>query len=181
MLSYAGDVQRDTIGFGEILQKILNNQFANAIMPLLRLIRKRITYIARHFNLTCFNLAEANLQNDDPDDDEGLTDFKEHPITADFWKLKRDFKRIHNDHLKDSVNKTMAAVKNDAKKTFQMLKGLKLMEIQSKEVSQYSVVILIQTQIQFTRLLDQFSQMVVREISNGFKFKLTFGLRLKTV
>jgi len=179
LLSYAGDVTRDSIGFGEIIQKILNNQFATATLPVVRLIRKRLLYIMTHFNNIIFKLIEEKINGGGEDD--SFNDFDDAPITASYQCLKDDFQIIYDDVLKIAIKETIENCKRDAKKSYQRLANIRLMEIQSKEVQQYAVQIIINTQIQFTRLLDDWCKSVVREISNNFKHKMTFFLRLKVM
>jgi len=180
LLSYAGDVTRDSIGFGEIIQKILNNQFATATLPIVRLIRKRLLYIMNHFNDIIFKLIDEKI-NGKGEEDDSFNDFDDAPITASYQILKDDFQSIYDEVLKIAIKETIENCKRDAKKSYQRLANIRLMEIQSKEVQQYAVQIIINTQIQFTRLLDDWCKSVVREISNNFKHKMTFFLRLKVM
>jgi len=180
LLSYAGDVTRDSIGFGEIIQKILNNQFATATLPIVRLVRRRLSYIMTHFNNIVFNLMGEKIFGKGEEDD-SFNDFDDAQITASYQCLRDDFQSIYDEVLKIAIKETLEACKRDAKKSYQRLANIKLMEIQSKEVQQYAVQIIINTQIQFTRLLDDWCKSVVREISNNFKHKMTFYLRLKVM
>jgi len=180
MLSYAGDARRDSIGFGEIIQKILNNQFATATLPVVRLVRKRITYMFNHFNTIIFHLIEEKVQGQEEED--AYNDFKDAPITCSYSAVKEEFQVIFDEVLKKAVRETIEDVKKDAKKSYQSLgKDIKLLEIPSKEVLSYAIDVIVQTQKQFQRLLDEWCKAVVREISNNYKHKMTFFLKLKVM
>jgi len=180
LLSYAGDARRDSIGFGEIIQKILNNQFATATLPVVRLVRKRITYMFNHFNTIIFHLIEEKVNGQEEED--AYNDFKDAPITCSYSAVKEEFQVIFDEVLKKAVRETIEDIKKDAKKSYQSLgKDIKLLEIPSKEVLSYAIDVIVQTQKQFQRLLDEWCKAVVREISNNYKHKMTFFLKLKVM